>query len=216
MAIKTYINAGGEIFGEVSGGTRKNYARDALGSVVAVTDAANNKVYSARYKPYGSTLTSTGTEPSFTWAGSLGYLKAAGVIHSEFSVRARFYSSRSARWTRIDPLWPNESAHGYVSACPASRSDPTGLYVGDGCCCYPNSVSIATYHYVPPWAASDRVPYRPVGYVGVYFEVAYSMTYVKSDEGPSDCVMVWKESGVTSARTMISVMASLLMSSRLS
>lgn len=73
MAVKTYIGRRGEIFGETSGGTRKNYVRDALGSVVAVTDSANAKLYSERYKPYGSTLTSTGSAPSFTWVGVPGY-----------------------------------------------------------------------------------------------------------------------------------------------
>lgn len=31
MAVKTYANRRGEIFGEISGGARKNYVRDALG-----------------------------------------------------------------------------------------------------------------------------------------------------------------------------------------
>src|SRR4051794_10691323 len=113
MAIKNYLNMNGEIFGETSGGARKNYVRDALGSVVAVTDAANTKLYSARYKPYGSTLTSTGTEPSFTWVGTLGYLKAAGVTHSEFSVRARFYKGIAGRWNSVDKYWPFEQAYVY-------------------------------------------------------------------------------------------------------
>lgn len=130
MAVKNYINAGGEIFGEVSGGTRKNYVRDALGSVVAVTDAANNKVYSAQYKPYGSVLTSTGVELSFTWVGTLGYLKAAGVTYSEFSVRARFYSNKSARWTRLDPIWPRAAAFVYFDASPTNLVDVTGLTGG--------------------------------------------------------------------------------------
>jgi hypothetical protein len=127
--VKNYYTVDEEIFGESEGAAFRNYVRDALGSVVAMTDSANAKLFTARYKPYGDTLASTGTAPSFTWVGVYGYLKAAGSVHNEFSVRARFYGSREGRWTAVDPLWPYERAYGYVAGRAVTYSGPSGTDV---------------------------------------------------------------------------------------
>jgi RHS repeat-associated protein len=111
---------------QTDGGTRINYVTDALGSIVQAIDENRDTTYTARYKPFGDVLSSTGTAPAFTWVGSLGYLQAAGRPHSAFYVRARFYSKAEGRWTTVDALWPNESAYMYVRCRPSWRVDPSG------------------------------------------------------------------------------------------
>jgi hypothetical protein len=47
-------------------------------------------------------------------------------------VRARHYSYVSGLWNTVDPLWPDESAFGYVGGQPLFWIDPTGLNGGQG------------------------------------------------------------------------------------
>ena len=42
-------------------------------------------------------------------------------------VRARHYSYLTGNWSTVDPLWPNESAYGYVGGSPISWIDFAGL-----------------------------------------------------------------------------------------
>lgn len=129
MPKKSYLTIDREIVGEVSSGARSNYVRDVLGSVVAMTDAANLKVFMARYKPYGATMSSTGSPPSFTWVGVLGYLTSAGSARCELKVRTRFYSNGNSAWASLDPLWPSFDAFSYADSNPTTNADPTGLHV---------------------------------------------------------------------------------------
>ena len=43
-------------------------------------------------------------------------------------VRARHYSNVTGGWSTVDPLWPDESAYGYVSGRPTRWIDPTGQF----------------------------------------------------------------------------------------
>ncbi|AIE87277.1 hypothetical protein [Fimbriimonas ginsengisoli] len=122
MPVTNYYTVRSEILGESSSGASRNYLRDALGSVVAMADTANTKSFTGRYKPYGGVLVTTGTEPSFTWVGVLGYLRAAGSAHNEFSVRARFYGHREGIWCNLDPIIVPE-------VCAANASVAVGVEV---------------------------------------------------------------------------------------
>jgi hypothetical protein len=144
MPVTSFYKVGSRMVGEqTDGGTRINYVTDALGSIVQAIDDNHNTTYTARYKPFRDVLSSTGTAPAFTWVGSLGYFQAAGRPHSEFYVRARFYSKAEGRWTTIDPLWPGESAYGYVSGRIQLFVDASGKASGSGSknCCRDRSVA---------------------------------------------------------------------------
>src|SRR5580658_4274571 len=108
MPTVRYFSMNGEIVGEQTAGqSRLNYVPDALGSVIGVTNTSNAVTFSARYNPYGSVLTSSGTTPNFTWIGTLGYNSAVGRSHCESYVRKRIGSTTDGRWSSIDPLWPS-------------------------------------------------------------------------------------------------------------
>ena len=137
MGVTNYIRLGSEIIGERPlGGTRRNYARDALGSVTGtLSGGAVENTYA--FKPYGAQLAKTGSasDPSFTWAGIKGYCATARA-GSDYYVRARHYGSAASRWASRDPAWPYESPGVYCSSMPTTSTDMTGL----GPC--PNSIEL--------------------------------------------------------------------------
>src|SRR4051812_11234665 len=113
---KRYYSIRGQIFGEEAiGGTRTDYAVDALGSVTGTLEVGSLRAIYF-YKPFGSELQKigVGTDPSFRWVGKRGY-RWAGDPHSNVYIRARTYAPRLGRWTTCDPNWPGEQAFTYVS-----------------------------------------------------------------------------------------------------
>jgi hypothetical protein len=74
MGVTSYYSFGGEILGEETGGVRRDYLTDALGSVTATVTGAGVVENTYRYKPYGDQLakTGTGSDPKFLWGGELG------------------------------------------------------------------------------------------------------------------------------------------------
>jgi RHS repeat-associated protein len=99
-----------------------------LGNVTATIDQNAKVLNRYTYKPFGELLSKEGTapDPKFLWVGSRGY-RQTGNKHSDVYVRARHYDMRTGRWTSRDPLWPRESAYGYVGANPTSSVDPSGF-----------------------------------------------------------------------------------------
>ncbi len=127
MAVTNYYTVNGEIIGEhTTGHSRLDYLCDALGSVVATVDQTQTVKSTARYKPYGADLSTTGTQPSFGWVGSLGYRRTARP-HADIYVRARTFATSEGEWTSTDPSWPAEAAFQYASGSPALVIDPSGL-----------------------------------------------------------------------------------------
>lgn len=126
---KAYYSVNGRILGEASGGTRLDYMTDALGSVTGTVDSSAQVVNTYRYKPYGELLakTGSGSDPRFRWVGSPGY-RQTGNRFSDVYVRARHYSSRTARWTSRDPdrgsRYRLPYLYGYAN--PAVVADPSG------------------------------------------------------------------------------------------
>ena len=112
---------------EVTDGVILDYVPDALGSVHTVVDQSAVVVKSMRYKPYGEVLSRSGTvaDRHYQWVGSYGY-RATFAPSSSHYVRARHYNATSGSWTTVDPLWPDESAYGYVYGRATGGIDPTG------------------------------------------------------------------------------------------
>jgi hypothetical protein len=128
MAVTNYFCVGNELVGEQeSGGTRRNYGIDALGSVTAtIQGSVIENTYT--YKPYGQTIQKIGTapDPKFKWVGSQGY-RAEERLYSETYIRARHYSDLMKRWPNLDPLWPNEAGYEYSQSRPCTANDFSGL-----------------------------------------------------------------------------------------
>ena len=121
----TYTNFGGQLVHENRGGVESFYTADPLGSVVDVRNSSGTQTFAATYWPYGEIRTSTGTNPSqFDFVGALGYYRENA---NRAYVRARVLRKELGRWLNVDPLWPSQSAFGYVRGRAPQLTDPSGL-----------------------------------------------------------------------------------------
>ena len=127
MGTTYYHTANNEMIGEHTlGQSRIDYLTDSLGSIVTTVDQSLTVVSTARYKPYGADLATTGTMPSFGYVGSPGYRRTK-LAYSDMYVRKRHLASVEGRWSTVDPRWPREFAYIYVKSNPTSLVDPSGL-----------------------------------------------------------------------------------------
>jgi RHS repeat-associated protein len=124
---KRFYYVDGQMVGCDEGGVRKDFLTDHLGSIIAEVDQDENVTYQARYSAFGQPKSSTGTGWGFGWIGSYGY-RETGLPHMSHYVRARHYSEVTGNWSTVDPLWPDESAYGYVGGRATSQIDPTGNF----------------------------------------------------------------------------------------
>ena len=99
--------------------------------------------HTADYWPYGEMRTSTGSKTSpWGFVRLLGYLTD---LANRLYVRARHYRPNVGQWQTVDPLWPDESAYGYVNSRPTQSRDPEGLSPrGD---CYWNLILLGKTPY---------------------------------------------------------------------
>ena len=127
MPITNYYCVNGAIIGEHTvGQSRLDYVTDVLGSVIATVDQTLTVQGTARYKPSGAVLVSTGTQPAFGFTGSTGS-RRTGLPYSDLYNQARHLGTSVGRWTTSDPVWPFEPAYTYVRANPTTFIDPTGF-----------------------------------------------------------------------------------------
>jgi RHS repeat-associated protein len=112
--------------------TRSFYHRNALGSVVEVTDAIEATVCSYRYDPYGAVTITVGGTPQGSdplaqhWTFTGRFLdEETGFYH----YRARAYDPATGRFLQRDPLGyeAGPSLLEYARSCPLSLTDPLGL-----------------------------------------------------------------------------------------
>jgi RHS repeat-associated protein len=120
-----FYSVNGQMMGYESGGVKKDFLTDHLGSITAEIDQTQTRTYDTRYSAYGRNNWSTGTGCGFGWVGSYGY-RETGLAHMSHYVRARHYSYVAGGWSTVDPLWPDESAYGYVKGRSTRSIDPTG------------------------------------------------------------------------------------------
>ena len=127
MALTTYLTVNGTIYSQKKSGARTHFIHDALGSIAATINDGGSVVNKYTYKPYGELLSKTGVgeDPRFLWVGGTGY-RTTGRRWAEKYVRRRHYGEQQGMWTTVDPLWPEESAYGYVGGNPVNYVDPSG------------------------------------------------------------------------------------------
>jgi RHS repeat-associated protein len=129
LRVTNYHTVGGRIRAErTSGFPSHDYLDDALGSVThTVSPTDGTTMQRLRYLPYGNRHVQAPTPlPRFNWVGAWGY-RATGRQHADTYVRARHYSQQAeARWTSVDPLWPDEMAYQYAYSNPANYVDSFG------------------------------------------------------------------------------------------
>jgi RHS repeat-associated protein len=127
MPVTNYITVRGRIISEITDGQVLNYHSDMLGNVHMLTDQNGDVVKTMRYKPFGEVLSRVGSiaDRAYQWVGSYGYRATTSPSSSHY-VRARHYSAQAGSWTTVDPLWPDESAFGYVEGKTVRSIDPTG------------------------------------------------------------------------------------------
>jgi len=129
MATTNYYTVNGEIIGEhTAGQSRLDYLPDGLGSVIATIDQTLTVKSTARFKPYGADLATTGNTPSFGFAGNTGS-RRTGRPNTDLYNLARHLGTVEGQWSSIDPSWPTEMAYTYSGQNPTTWKDPTGLAV---------------------------------------------------------------------------------------
>ena len=119
-----------------AGADRRYPLTDALGSVVALTDAIGAQTDTYRYDPYGRVPESTGTTPNpFKFTGE--HRDPSGT----HKIGAGYYRSGLGQWTQPDPYGhvnptdPQEGhSYAYVGNNPCNYTDLTGMAgVTDSC-----------------------------------------------------------------------------------
>ena len=109
---------------------------DALGSVIALIDAAGTQTDTFGYDPYGRSTGRTGsTDNPFRFTGE--YNDATGL----YKIGLRYYQPENGRWTQQDPARratnpttpPDVSPYQYVGNNPVNYTEPTGACQPETC-----------------------------------------------------------------------------------
>jgi RHS repeat-associated protein len=117
--------------------TRHFYHRNALGSVMEITEMDEDVAVSYRYDPYGAvTITRNSQEQSSDPLGN-PWMYTARFTDEEtglYYYRARAYSPATGRFLQRDPLGyaPGPNLYAYASSSPGSRRDPLGTWDVNG------------------------------------------------------------------------------------
>jgi RHS repeat-associated protein len=124
MPTTTFRTVNGRILGHNKAGVASEYLLDPLGSVIGTSTSAGVVSNRTTYWPYGEVRTGgVSSVTPFGFCGGWGYYTdSSGSLY----VRARYYRSSLTRWQTVDPLWPNESAYGYVVGRAIDGVDPLG------------------------------------------------------------------------------------------
>jgi RHS repeat-associated protein len=127
MGTTRYINANGRTICQTKNGVYTRFVHNPQGSVVATVNSSGALSNLTTYWPYGEVM--SGGVSSVTNLGYLGGLGYYTDTSGRIYVRARVYRQTLGRWMTVDPLWPSESAYGYVNGRPLDWSDPSGMRV---------------------------------------------------------------------------------------
>jgi RHS repeat-associated protein/uncharacterized repeat protein (TIGR01451 family) len=119
-----------ELISQRRGGSSIFYHVDALGSVIALSDPAQNIVAGYRYDPFGKPIAESGANANpFRFTGR-PWDQASGL----YDVRQRVYDPAAGRFLTPDPvrvpMLPDMATHpyAYVGNNPVTRADNEGLF----------------------------------------------------------------------------------------
>jgi RHS repeat-associated protein len=114
-----------ETFSRTDSGGEKSLLADALGSTIALADAAGAVTTTYTYDPFGNATSSGATSSNaFQYTGREN--DGTGLL----ALRARYYSPTLQRFLSEDPLGPTgvePNAYAYVGNDPLTLTDPYGL-----------------------------------------------------------------------------------------
>lgn len=100
------------------------YHSDFRGSIIAMTDAAQNITHKYSYGPYGEILQrSEVNENPFKYVGSYGVMEESAGL---YFMRARFYDPKIGRFISEDPIW-STNLYNYGYNNPMMNVDASGL-----------------------------------------------------------------------------------------
>ncbi len=122
-----YVFAGEHAVMRYGASGPRYYLRDAMGSIIALTDGAGNRVARIEYDAFGNIDATTGAEAALP-TESLGDFRHHGMWRDPtglYYVRARTYDPETARFTSRDPAAPASQAPEMWSPYQANRSVPT-------------------------------------------------------------------------------------------
>jgi RHS repeat-associated protein len=115
----------------VGSGTLQYLHRDHLGGVIAITNSSGAITRQERYKPFGETLWSAGTNIPTTQAYTGQKRESSFGL---YDYNARWYDSALGRFTQADTIVPNPASakafdrYAYVYNNPINASDPSGHF----------------------------------------------------------------------------------------
>lgn len=119
------------------------YHTDALGSVVAITDAAGQVVESNEYEPYGEDLTGAKDGPAYT-----GHVSDA--VTGMSYMQQRYYDPQIGRFLSVDPVSASDTGsnfnrYRYAANNPYRFVDPDGRKDWDSLSAYASNAMSAGY-----------------------------------------------------------------------
>jgi RHS repeat-associated protein len=113
-----------EYFQRTDPSSTRHYLTDALGSVIALTDAAGAVQTSYTYEPFG-----TSTTAGASTTNPMGFTSREADGTGVYFYRARYYDPRLQRFSAEDPegVVDGFNMHRYANDDPVNRVDPLGL-----------------------------------------------------------------------------------------
>ena len=121
----SYVGPG--LISQISGTTRTVYHADGIGSTRAISDGDEDVAEAGVYDAYGNLVVSSGTTPSFGFAGQYTYYAdATGLDY----LKARYYQPSIGRFVSRDPIGyaGGRNLYRYAGDSPTNYVDPTGYY----------------------------------------------------------------------------------------